>query len=140
MWTTIFTYLGTLSWPIIVLIVVCILRQPIASLISRIKKIEGAGWKFEIGDAVKAYSPEDKVYYSVPLQVPSAPSLKVAEAKAVDKLSEKEREDSRVNAMKRLKEDTEKVGYSRGKLFQIPNGKWAISWDVEVSDGVILKG
>ena len=141
LWKTIFTYLATLSWPLIVLIIVCILRWPIASLISRIKKIEGAGWKFEIGDAVKAYSPEDKAYYSVPLQLPPTPALKIVEAKAISsRLSDKEIEESREKALKRLKEDTEIVGFPRGKLFQHDNGRWGIIWEVAISDNMTIKG
>ena len=139
MWTTIFTYLGTLSWPIIVLIIVCILRQPIASLITRIKKIEGAGWKFEIGDIVTAYSPDDKAYYSIPLQPPPVPTKKVAEAK-VTRLSDEEIEQSKQKALKRLEEDTQFVGYQRGKLIQTKSGKWAISWNLELSDNITIKG
>ncbi len=136
--TSLFNYLGTLSWPIIVLIVACIFRQPIANLIARIKKIEVAGCKLEIGDTVNAYSPDDKAYYSIPLQPPSIPTKKAAEVK-ISRLSDEEIEQSRQKALKRLEEDTKLVGYQRGKLFQTKNGKWAISWDLEVSDKVILK-
>lgn len=137
-WTAIFTYLGTLSWPIVVLIIVCVLRQPLANLISRIKKVEVAGWKFEIGDIVLAFSPKDKVYYSIPLELPAVPAMKPAKAE-VARLSDEEIEQSRQKALKRLEEDVKTVGYQRGKLIQTKTGKWAISWDLEVSDKVILK-
>lgn len=35
---------------------------------------------------------------------------------------------SKENAQKRLDEDTKKVGYQRGEIYQLENGGWAIHW------------
>lgn len=35
---------------------------------------------------------------------------------------------SKENAQRRLDEDTKKVGYQRGQIYQLENGSWAIHW------------
>ena len=140
LWKTIFTYLGTLSWPIIALIVACIFRNPIVNLIARIKTAKWKDLVLEFGDKVPVYSPEDKKFHPVILKPEPVTTFKPSEVKLVSRLSEDEIEQSKQKAQKRLEEDTKRVGYQRGKLYQLDNGKWAISWDVEISDGIILKG
>jgi len=49
---------------------------------------------------------------------------------SLPKLSNSEIRKSKAHAEKRLKEDTERAGYRRGSLFQHPNGKWSIDWDL----------
>lgn len=51
----------------------------------------------------------------------------------MERLSDKEIEQSRQRAEKRLQEDIERVGYQRGKLFQTKTGKWAIAWEESAS-------
>ena len=37
-------------------------------------------------------------------------------------------EQSKENAQKRLDEDRQRVGYTRGEVYQLPDGTWAIHW------------
>lgn len=37
-------------------------------------------------------------------------------------------EQSKLAAEKRLDEDTKRVGYDRGEIYQVKNGSWAIAW------------
>ena len=37
-------------------------------------------------------------------------------------------EQSKIAAQKRLDEDTKRVGYVRGEIYQVKNGSWAIAW------------
>jgi len=37
-------------------------------------------------------------------------------------------EQSKIAAQKRLDEDTKRVGYDRGEIYQVKNGSWAIAW------------
>lgn len=139
LWKTIFTFIGTLSWPLAVLIIVCILRWPISWLIMNIKKL---GWKdliIEFGDKanVPVYFPEENKIRIVAVETELFPTK--AEVK-ITRLSDEEIEQSKQKAQKRLKEDTKRVGYQRGKLFQLDNGKWAISWDIQLSDRMVIKG
>jgi hypothetical protein len=43
-------------------------------------------------------------------------------------LEKPDSETSRKLAQRRLDEDTKKVGYQRGELYQLPDGRWAIHW------------
>jgi hypothetical protein len=122
-------FFSSLAWPIVVLIVFLILRSPIINLLKRIKTVKWKDITFEIGDTVPVYSPEDNQTYSLPLQ--PIQSIDIKQKPKVERLSDDEIEKSRQRAVQRLKEDTERVGYQRGKLFQLDNGKWAISWEIE---------
>jgi hypothetical protein len=133
LWKTIFTFLGALLWPLVVIVAICIFKKPIAHLIRHIRKLEAPGCKLEIDDTVDVLNPKDKLYYSVPLQLPSVPTVKVIEEEKVTRLSDEEIEQSRQRALDRIKEDTERVGYQRGKPYQLPNGKWAVAWELELS-------
>ena len=127
--TTFLNFVGSISWPIIVLIIICIFKKPISERIANLKTLKGKGWMFEF------FEHDDK--FKVKLQPPT-PALK-AQAAEISRLSDEEIEQSRQRAQKRLREDTKRVGYQRGRLFQLDSGKWAIAWDLEVSDGIILK-
>lgn len=139
--TSFFTYLGTLSWPIIVLVIVCIFRLPISKLLANLKSAKWKDLILEFDDKVPVYSPEDNRFYSVILKSPLAPSSRGRgiEANIFGLLSDEEIEQSKQKARKRLEEDTKRVGYERGKLFQLDNGKWAIAWEVEASATIGLK-
>ncbi len=130
-------FIGSISWPIIVLIIFWVFRSPISKLIATLKTLKWKDWTLEFGDKIPVYSPTDKAFQEVVLQ-PPVPAVK-AQVAEISKLSDEEIEQSRQRAQKRLDEDTKRVGYQRGKLFQVPDsGKWAIAWDLEVSDRVII--
>jgi len=134
--TAFFNYLGSLSWPIVVIIVVCIFREPLAKLIANLKSLKWKDFILEFGDRVPVFSPTDKKFHYVELQEP--PTTKAAKIK-VSRLSEDEIKQSEQRARERLEEDTKRVGYKRGRLFQLDNGKWAIAWEVEASATIGLK-
>ena len=52
------------------------------------------------------------------------------------RLSDEEIKQSRQRALKRIEEDTQKAGYQRGKLRQLDNGAYAVTWELEVSDRI----
>jgi hypothetical protein len=136
LWKTIFIYLATLSWPLIVLIIVCILRKPIAWLLVHLKSIKWGDKSLEFDDMLKVLSAEDnKFHYAILKPVP-AEAEKVA---PTSMLSKEEIEQSKQRAEARIKEDTEKVGYRRGKPYQLPNGKWAVAWELEISAKIGIK-
>lgn len=138
--------LASLAWPAIILCIVLIFKRELKVIIPRIKKTP---W-FEFYDPDK-----DKLDFStidslnalagkeVTIQAPTAKATATAlppVAEITSRVSDAEIEQSKMNALRRLNQDTAKVGYQRGKLYQRENGRWGISWDVEVSDGIILKG
>ncbi len=138
LWKTIFAYLGTLSWPIIILIIICIFQQPIAKLISNLKTAKWKDLILEFGDMVKVYSPDKKKFsYGV---VQPAPRQAIGSGMAVLPIFSNEKIDpSYQRALDRIKEDTERVGYTRGKPYQLANGKWAVAWELELSAKIGIK-
>lgn len=50
----------------------------------------------------------------------------------------KTEEQSKEAAQKRLDEDTKKVGYVRGELYQTKDGNWAINWKVNVGEAIVI--
>jgi hypothetical protein len=128
--TGLFSWLSSLSWPIFILIIFLLFKNPIAKLILNLKSAEIAGFKLEFGDTIPVYSTTDKATYEVELRPPLPPSAEVIEPK-IARLSDEEIEQSRQNALKRLEDDTKKVGYQRGKLRQLENGGYAIAWEVQ---------
>jgi hypothetical protein len=149
-WTTVFNYLGTLSWPLIVLVIICIFRNPIATLIARIKSAKWKDVTVEFGDMVKAYSPEKKSFnYGViqpattnlvtdlrealAVEVPAELEKEFAkETKELDKLERKktvQEDPSFKRAMARIKEDAKQTGYVRGRPYKRVDGKWVVIWD-----------
>ncbi|MCK4331447.1 MAG: hypothetical protein KAW81_02715 [Dehalococcoidia bacterium] len=55
------------------------------------------------------------------------------------KLSKDEIEESRQQARQRLDEDTKKAGYQRGKLYHLADKSYGIAWEVNLSDGIVIK-
>jgi hypothetical protein len=47
---------------------------------------------------------------------------------AVELTKEEVDKQSKEAAQKRLDEDTKRVGYVRGEIYQVEEGKWAIHW------------
>ena len=136
--TAIFNWLGSLSWPIAVLLIFLIFKSPISWLLKNLKSVRWKDWIFEIGDKVPAYSPTENKFHEVVLQ-PPIPTAKVPVAE-ISRLSDEEIEQSRKRAQQRLDEDTKRVGYQRGKLFQVADsGKWAIAWHLEVGERITIK-
>jgi hypothetical protein len=131
-------FLSSLLWPAVVLIIIFLFREQIAVLIDNIKKIKVAGYELEIGDTVQAYSPIDKVYYSIPLK-PAPVAAEKVEAAKISKLSDEEVEKSRQTALKRLEDDIKLAGYQRGKLFQRDDGSWAIAWEEKITEKIGVK-
>ena len=136
--TSIFNWLSSLSWPIFILIIVLLFKNPISRLLENIKTAEFAGIKLQFGDSVPVYSSTDKAIYEVELRPPSLPSDKITETK-IPRLSDEEIEQSKQRALKRLEDDTRRVGYSRGKLRQLDNGSYAIAWEVQSSIKIGIK-
>ena len=136
--TGLFNWLSSLSWPIFILVIILIFKDPIAKRLANLKSAEFAGIKLEFGDTIPVYSTKDKASYEVELKPPSPPEAKVVEMKTA-RLSDEEIEQSRQRALKRLEDDTKKVGYQRGKLRTLENGGYAIAWEIEVSDGFKIK-
>ena len=139
--TSFFTYLGTLSWPIIVLAIVYIFRQPITKLLANLKTAKWKDMVLEFGDKIPVYSSKEKrmsVGVVEPIYMP--PFTAKIDMGKIQRLPEKEIIKSLQRALKRIEEDTKQVGYKRGEPYQLENGKWAVTWDLKVSDGIILKG
>jgi tetrahydromethanopterin S-methyltransferase subunit G len=44
---------------------------------------------------------------------------------------------SKESAQKRLDEDTKRVGYVRGELYQLEDGSWGIAWAIGVGGGTV---
>jgi hypothetical protein len=143
-----------LAWPIVVfiliLIFILIFKKPIGNMIDRIRVAKGEGKKWEInfdpitdkivqkpfpqviqpkGVEAKVLIGEPTISNEKPIAIENKPTL-----------SEKEIEESREKAQKRIDEDTEKVGYVRGKLYRLKDGRYGVAWDLSVSDTVIVSG
>lgn len=129
--------LDNLSWPIIVLAIVLVFKHEIKWLILHIKSWKGFGQEInvDVADQVIARLRGDKV--GVELKPLPPPSKKAPEAR-VSRLSDVEIEQSRQRTLKRIEEDTKKAGYQRGKLRQLDNGAYAVTWELEVSDRIKL--
>ncbi len=135
--TGLFNWLSSLSWPIFIFIIVWLFRHQIARLIANLKSASVFGVNVNFKDDQVSFPLEDKTVKSFKLQ-PLPPTEKVPATK-VQRLSDEQIEESKQKALKRLEEDTKRVGYKRGKLYQLENGKWGISWELQVSDGIIVK-
>ncbi len=130
-------------WPACILILVIVLAlifwKPLAALIGRINSVEGEGKKWKIHfDANRDTGRIDKT-----IQLESSMDAKgnmLTPATNVDsKLSEDEQKKSKQKAQQRLDEDIKRVGYERGKLYQLKDGAWGIAWEIKVGDGIVIK-
>jgi len=135
--------IGSLAWPVVVFVIIFIFRNQIKILLLHIKSASFLGFNFEFNDTVDVYSPVDKTMHTIKLEEPSSP-IKPEEAPSgkkveIQKLDANEIEASRKRAQERLDEDTKRVGYKRGELFQLPNGGWAIAWKAEATFRVGIK-
>ena len=132
--TGFFNWLSSLSWPGLVLIIVLLFKDHISSLLDNLKWLEIFGIKLGVGDTVRFHTTFDKETDVIGVRPPSAVEEKVP------RLSNDEIEQSKQRALKRIDEDTKKVGYQRGKLRLLENGGYAVAWDVQVSDRFKIKG
>ena len=129
--------LSNLSWPVVILAIVLIFKSEIKWLILHIKSWKGFGQELNV-DAADEITPLVRgVKSDVELKPLPPPSKKAPKAR-VTRLSDEEIEQSRQRALKRIEEDTQKAGYQRGKLRLLDNGGYAVSWELEVSDGIKL--
>jgi hypothetical protein len=134
--------LQQLIWPIVVIILVIIFliifRRAIANRIEHVILVKGKGWEVHMDtnkDKLTILSP--KVSESIPqviepetIQSTSTigkPTIIVGEPK----LSEEEIEKSKLKAQQRINEDTKRVGYQRGKLWQLADGSYGVAWEIK---------
>lgn len=137
--------LVNVAWPIVVLILgetfIFVFRKPIANLIGRTRSAEGEGGKWKVN-----FDPEVDSIVSKPLHQIIKPASISSEEKVYEptiksdesRLSKEEIENSKRKAQKRLDEDTKKVGYQRGELYQLTDGSYGIKWSLNLSDKIIV--
>ncbi len=117
--------IDSLAWPVVVLFMVSIFRRPLTALIGRIKSLNWRDLNIDFNDTVQLLSPTGEPARVLKVEPPAAQKVEISA-----RLSAQEIEGSRKTAQARLDEDTKKAGYQRGKLFQLPNGAYAIAWEV----------
>lgn len=142
-----------ISWPIVVLILgiifLIIFRIPIVNLLNRIRVAKGEGNKWEINFdlTIDKFNKNSFPQVLQPKGIESGEefgettiSFQTTTPNEIKQiLSEEEIEESRQKAQKRLDADTEKVGYIRGKLYQLKDGRYGIEWGINLSDIITIE-
>jgi hypothetical protein len=123
--------ISSLVWPITLFVILFLFRNQTKELIGRIIQIQYKELNFVFGDKVSVFSPIDNALH--PIIEPTIKELPPSQKAEIPKLTPEEIEASKKRAQARLDEDTKKNGTQRGELFQLPDGRWAISWKAEAT-------